>query len=423
MINDHTLQRFKALNENLLKPIYDDYSFGNIPATAHRLLTGETTGPLIPPDAFGGSYPSPEKVVLVFVDSFGWQFWQRYLDRFQTLRRVVSDGVLTPISALFPSTTSASVTTMNLGVLPARHAIYEWFMYVPAFGEVIQSLPFALLGQRPGTAATKGFEAAQLFAHPFETAHQRLAAHGVRSFQIAHRSYANSPYNVIASEGAEIVPYSTLAEGMVALNRLLTDVPGKAFINFYWAGLDTAAHIYGPGSAEHDAEVIAFWAVLDQLLARGQTSRTLWLFTADHGHVGVRAEDTIYVNHRWPELDEMLAESPTGQPILPGGCPRDMFLHIRPERRDEALALLSNGLRDIATVLPIDDAVACGLFGPPSSVSDELRRRLGDVLVLPHSGHFVWWHSPGLMENKLHGHHGGLTADELVTVLGVVGAL
>ena len=425
MINDHTLGRFAPLNAHLLKPIYEDYSFRNIPATVHRLLTGETTGPLIPPDAFGGSYPAPEKVVLVFVDSFGWQFWQRYLDQVETLGRVARDGILTPISALFPSTTAASVTTLNLGALPAQHGIYEWYMYVPAFGEVIQSLPFARLGEPPGSAATKGFQAQNLFTRPFETAHQRLGARGVRSFQIAHRSYVGSPYNTLASAGAEIVPYGTLAEGMVALDRLLNDVPGKAFINFYWPGLDAAAHTYGPGTTEHDAEVIAFWAVLDRLLGRGapRSPGTLWLFTADHGHIHVPADETIFVNDRWPQLNRMLATSPTGQPILPSGCPRDMFLHVRPEHRDEALALLANGLRDVATVLSIDDAIAAGLFGEPGTVSSGLRLRLGDVLVLPHPGQFVWWNAPGLLENRLNGHHGGLTPEELVTVLGVIGSL
>jgi len=406
-----------------VKPIYADYSFGNIPATVHRLLTGETIGPLIPDDAFGGNYPAPDKVVLVFVDSFGWEFWQRYLDRFRILQRVAGDGVLTPISALFPSTTAASVTTMNLGVLPARHGIYEWNMYVPALGEVIQSLPFALLGEAPGSAARLGSAATAMFAEPLETAHQRLAARGVRSFQLAHRSYARSPYNVIASVGAEIVPYGTLAEAIVALAQLVSDVPGKAFINFYWAGLDTAAHIHGPGSAVHDAEVIAFWAALDMLLGRKRNRGTLWLFTADHGHIAARADETIYVNERWPQLREWLSMSPTGQPIWPCGSPRDMFLHIRPERRAETIALLQHGLDGIASVMLVDDVVSAGLFGESTSVSPELRRRLGDVLVLPYLGHFVWWHERDLIANRLNGHHGGLTREELVTVLGVTGEL
>ena len=115
MINDHTLARFDPLGPRLLKPVYDGYTFANLPATLHYLLTGEVMGQLLPADCFGGNYPRPQKIVLFFIDSFGWQFWQRYADRSRIMRRVVKHGVLTPISALFPSTTAASVTTLNFG--------------------------------------------------------------------------------------------------------------------------------------------------------------------------------------------------------------------------------------------------------------------------------------------------------------------
>ena len=79
MENAHTLARFQPLGDGrLVRPIYDDYSFANIPNTVEYLLTGARRGPLLPPDCFGGTYPAPEKIVLIFVDSFGWQFWQGY---------------------------------------------------------------------------------------------------------------------------------------------------------------------------------------------------------------------------------------------------------------------------------------------------------------------------------------------------------
>ncbi len=53
----------------------------------------------------------------------------------------------------------------------------------------------------------------------------------------------------------------------------------------------------------------------------------------------------------------------------------------------------------------------------------ELRRRLGDLLVLPYPGHFVWWREAGVVENRFHGHHGGLSTEELVTVAGVLNSL
>lgn len=417
MINDHTLGRFESLADGLLKPLHD-YSFGNLAPTLHRLLTGETIGPLLPPDCFGpGGYPSPRKVVLVFIDSFGWQFWQRYGETSTVMRRVMRDGVLTPISALFPSTTAASVTTLNFGTLPARHGVYEWNMYVPALGQTIQSLPFTTLGKKPASCVDLGFHVEAMIA-PAPTMHQRLAAHGVRSIQLAHRSYARSPYNRVASAGAEIVEHDRLPEALLQLEELLGSIDGKALINLYWAGLDATAHVFGPGSPRHDEDVRAFWSLLDQSLAGLASPETLFLFTADHGHIGVPADETLFVNERWPEINGWLARSPAGQTIWPNGSPRDMFLHFAPDHRQEGLDALQAGLDGIAEVMPVDDALAHGLFGP-SQVSDELRRRLGDVLVLPRLGHFVWWREPGLVGNTFHGHHGGLTAEELVTVLGV----
>ena len=221
MINEAALSQFAPLGGGLLKPIYADYSFGNISNTIEYLLTGAERDRLLPALCFGGTYPSPQKIVLFFVDSFGWQFWRQYLNRFRTLRLVAEQGTLTPISSLFPSTTAASVSTLNLGVLPAQHALYEWNIYIPAYGEVIQSLAFTPLGRHPPDACVGlGYDPGKLL-EVHETLHQRLGRAGVRSIQFAHRSYATSAYNSVASAGAEIVRHGTLAEALVQLKESL----------------------------------------------------------------------------------------------------------------------------------------------------------------------------------------------------------
>jgi hypothetical protein len=421
MINEASLAKFEPLAEGLVKPIYADYSFGNIPDTIEHLLTGNRRGPLLPADCLGGSYPEPTKIVLVFVDSFGWQFWQQYHASFRTTSRVVEQGTLTPISALFPSTTAASVSTLNLGVLPSAHSLYEWNVYIPAYGEVIQSLAFAPLGQGADACLRKGYDPAAMLTVR-ETVHQRLARRGVRSIQFAHRSYARSAYNAVACAGAEVVPHGTLAEALVQLKEALLAVEGKALLGFYWAAIDSIAHMYGPGSAHHAAEIASFWHTFDEVMADIASPDTLYLFTADHGHVYVDAGETIYLNDRLPQLAGALSMSPTRRYIYPNGSPRDVFLHVRPSQRRWALVGLEKLLGDTALVMPVDEALGQGLFGP-QPIHAELRRRLGDILILPRFGHFVWWREPGIMGNRYHGHHGGLTPEEVITVLGAVSSL
>ena len=423
MINGAPLQRFRPLGDGpLLRPIYADYAFANLPATVEFLLTGEQRAPLLPADCFGGRYPAPHKVVLILIDAFAWECWQAHHPHYRAMRRVVERGTLTPISALFPSTTTASIATLHLGVLPSEHALYEWNIYIPAYGEVIQSLAFCPLGRhRQDDCLQRGFAPERLLA-VHETVHQRLAKRGVRSLSFAHRSYANAAFNRMVHAGAEIVSHQSLAEGLVQLKEALLATPDKAWFNFYWAGIDTMAHIYGPGSSYHAAEIASFWRTFDAVFADVASPDTLYIFTADHGHVGARAEATFYLNEQLPELAECLARSPTGAPIYPNGSPRDVFLHVKRERREEVLSLLNRALGDAAVVLPIDAALREGLFGA-EPVGGELRSRLGDMVILPHLGTFVWWREPGVMWNPFHGHHGGLSHEELVTVIGAVDAL
>jgi predicted AlkP superfamily pyrophosphatase or phosphodiesterase len=415
MINDASLSRFEPLGDKLLKPIYADYSFGNISATIHFLLTGETLGPLLPPDCFGGAYPKPDKVVLFFIDAFGWKSWQRYLDAVAPMRRIASDGVLTPISALFPSTTAASVTTLALGVLPARHAIYEWNIYIPAYGEVITPLLFSPIGAHDRElCAARGYDYHAL-SMVHETVHERLVARGVRSVQIINRDYLKSSYNRITAKGSELRPHYTLAEGLLRLRQMVEAASGKAFFSFYWPAIDSIAHQHGPDGEFHRAESLAFWAAFDAILGGFEAPNTLFLFTADHDQVAGRAEDTIFINERWPELADSLAVSPTGMTIYPNGSPRDLFLHVKPERREEVCSLLRHQLAGLAEVMWIDEALELGLFGP-DPIGAELRARLGDILILPFGGLFIGWRQQGIMGNPFHGHHGGLHADELITV-------
>jgi hypothetical protein len=55
-----------------------------------------------------------------------------------------------------------------------------------------------------------------------------------------------------------------------------------------------------------------------------------------------------------------------------------------------------------------------GVFG---AAGPRLRERIGEVVELPKPGESVWWREPGRFDMHFRGHHGGLSADEMLIPL------
>ena len=101
--------------------------------------------------------------------------------------------------------------------------------------------------------------------------------------------------------------------------------------------------------------------------------------------------------------------------LVPAGSARDMFLYIKDEMLVEAQTLLSKQLEGRADVVKTEALIADGYFGP--EVSSRLRERVGNLVVLPYRYESVWWYEKDKFEQKFYGHHGGLTQQEMETIL------
>jgi hypothetical protein len=56
-----------------------------------------------------------------------------------------------------------------------------------------------------------------------------------------------------------------------------------------------------------------------------------------------------------------------------------------------------------------------GYFG--GEVSSRFRERVGNLVILPYRYESVWWYEKDKFEQRFYGHHGGLTRQEMETVL------
>ena len=76
-------------SQRFVKPLYDSYCFSNIPQTIEFLLTGEGESGL-PLDVLGNLPRKYDKVILFFVDAFGWHFFERYAEKYEFLKTMLN---------------------------------------------------------------------------------------------------------------------------------------------------------------------------------------------------------------------------------------------------------------------------------------------------------------------------------------------
>ncbi|HUJ91760.1 MAG TPA: alkaline phosphatase family protein [Gaiellaceae bacterium] len=384
-------------------PEYGTRCFDALPATVERLLTGAGEGLRLGAPALERRY---DHVVLVYLDAFGWRFAERHADH-QLLRGA---DLVEPLTSQFPSTTVVHTTTIHSGLPVGAHGLYEWFVHDPALDRMISPLIFSFAGDDSrNTLLAAGVAAGDVY--PAESLYVRLSATGVGS-HVAHPApIADTPPTRWLTRGATVHGFETAGDGLAATGAALAREE-RGYGVVYIPEIDALMHGVGP---DDPSVAEAFEAALSAIdtAARGGAfpPETLVLVTADHGMAAISPERTTYVNVVWPELAELVPRGADGRPLAPGGSCRDLFLHVRPGCVDEVAGRLRELLAGVADVHPVEELVAAGAFGP--EISDALRRRLADVVCLPHPGEAVYWYERGRFEQTFLGHHGGMSADEL----------
>lgn len=394
-----------------IRPLYDSYCFSRIPSTIFKCFglpskDGLPTNNLPRENEY-------QKVVFVFVDAFGWKFFNKYKNRYPALQRFIKKGVVSKITSQFPSTTAAHVTSINTGLPVGESGVYEWFYYEPKLDAVIAPLLFSYAGDKDrGTLSSTGVNPANLY--PTETLYEKLNEYGVKSNIFLSDEFAKSEYNSVVSKGANIFPFGTIAEGLVNLSEMIIEEKDKAYFFLYYGKIDSMGHDYGTESRYFEAEIDLFFTALENSLFKfidGEITDTLIILSADHGQTNVNPKTTFYLNKEVENITMYFKTTKGGDPIVPAGSCRDMFLHVKENRVQDLIKLLSKRLNGKAEIYETEKLIKEGFFG--KIISKEFLSRVGNMVIVPYEGESVWWYEEGVFEQKHIGHHGGLTREEM----------
>jgi predicted AlkP superfamily pyrophosphatase or phosphodiesterase len=389
------------LNQGFIKPRYDSGGFAGIP---DRIK-----------DSFAsGKY---DAVILFLVDAFGWRFFERFQDA-PFIKRMAKHGKIEKLISQFPSTTAAHLTTIHTGWNVGQSGVYEWYYYEPQLDAIIAPLLFSYAGSeyREDLKST-GIHPPLLY--PRGIFYPDLKRMGINPYVFGMREYTPSTYSNAVMAGAELRPFKTLSEALVNLGLLLEKESRPAYVHLYFDKIDSLCHEYGPTAPQTEAEIETFLLITEYYFERifKGKKKVLFLMTADHGAAEVDPKTTIYLNAgpTFMGIERFIKTNRRGQLLVPAGSARDMFLYIEDSMLDEAQGFLAKRLEGKAEVVKTESLIAEGYFG--AQVSSRFRERAGNLVILPYRYESVWWYQKDKFEMRFYGHHGGLTPQEMETVL------
>jgi hypothetical protein len=409
----------KRRNDNFLYPRYEENCISNIPGTVLDLFGVKNSLPRLPVEVTSG-IDEVDKIVLFILDDFGYNHFLRHYKDNIFLNTLAEKSKIHQLTSVFPSQTTNALTTLNTGLTPQEHGLFEYYIYLKEVDSIVNTLRFKPLGSKKrDELVEKGYDPSILFRG--NTLQNRLKEAGVKSFTHISASYAYTHYATLLFADSIVVPAMKSSDLIVTLRKKLEQIKGLAYFFVHLSELDAIAHEYGPKSYEYGAELAAISYLLNRELIQkidAETAKqTLLLITSDHGGVHIVPENTTYLND-FNDVLGNLEKGKTGKTILPIGSARDVFLHVKEEKLTETKRLLTEKVGGKAKIVETKDALNMGLFGH-GKISREFVDRAGNLLILPYRNETVFFeHFPDMKYNPI-GQHGGLNKEEMLVPLAV----
>lgn len=362
----------------VLLPEYGGGSLADVlPAALTALgLPGERPGPEL---------PASDRVVLLLVDGLGRH--ALHPDAAPFLTSLLGGPFSRAITTVFPSTTPIALTSLGTGLPPGEHGVTGLFL----------RLEDGRLANTLAIPAQVDFRALQ----PRPTGFERAAAGGVAVTRVGPAAFDGQGLTEAGLRGGAYAGAESLGERVAAAAAAVRR-QDRALVYVYLGDLDATGHRSGCAGQAWRAELTHLDRVAEQLSGALPAGTTL-LVTSDHGMLDVP------VGNRWD-----LASTPalSDGVTAVSGDPRGVQVHVAAGALEDVRAAWCATLGDAFWVVPRDEAVRQGLYGPV--IEDAVRARLGDLLALAVRNHVVV--DSRVMPAQilaLRGMHGGLTEDEL----------
>ena len=338
------------------------------------------------------------RVCLLLVDGLGWELLRENRKSAPFLTSIASD----PLTAGFPATTAASLSSLATSLPPGEHGLVGYTMALPGYDRAFNTLTWSLYGLGPRVDLRE--EVVPEAFQPVPTLPERAAAAGVPIHYLGPAFHQASGLSRAISRGQRFHTAVSLEAIQQAALRRLDARP--AMVYGYHPRLDAAGHVEGVASQAWRDELIEVDRAV-RILAEQLPGDTVLVVTGDHGMVDLRPNERLDLADH-PDLA-------AGVTLMAGEA-RARYLRTAPGAAGDVVSAWRSILGDRMWLWTRDEAIATGIFGP--RVSDQARERIGDVVAAAYGRVGIVQRDVDPAQARLNGHHGSLTpAEQIVPLL------
>ncbi len=337
------------------------------------------------------------RVCLLLIDGLGWELLRTNRETAPFLHSLAQE----PVTAGFPATTVASISSLATGLPPGQHGLVGYTMAIPGQTRALNVLTWSLYGIGPRVSLLDQFVPEQV--QPELTMTERAMQRGIRVTRIGPPVHDGSGLTRAVWRGGQFRAAETLEGVMATALGALSATP--SFVYAYHPRLDTAGHVYGVASQEWRDELASIDRSV-RAFADRLPPGSLLVVTGDHGMVDLSVDQRLDVADH-PELR-------AGVRLLAGEA-RARYVYTQPGAHADVLATWRGTLSDRMWIWTREEAIATGAFGPV--IGPNAAERIGDIVAAAYAPVGIVEREVDPAQTRLMGHHGSFTAAEQLVPL------
>ena len=381
-----------------------DHCLVNLANSILKKFGAETTAKTLPlaDQYLAGEY---RNVVALLLDAMGISILEKHLERNGFFRSHLAGS----LDSVYPPTTVAATTSVLSGLYPNEHGWLGWDVYYPQLGKNVTVFSNNEQLREKAGAVPEGI---------YPDGRKKWTEQSLEESRPAaefNAGFRYTPYKSIIDKitdagvtACPVMPFmppypKTMGEILDRIGQLCRE-PGKKFIYAYWDEPDHSMHRTGTVSDDTHRVITELERMVEQTVSG--LSDTLFLITADHGHMDSRNLCLL----DYPRVLDCLERRPSIEP-------RTLNLFVKEDCREAFPGIFRECFGDAFLLLTREKVLREKVFGPGKG-RDGLAGMIGDYVALAVSDTSVF--NTHIEAQEMPGGHAGLTREEIAIPLIVV---